>query len=43
MEYEQAYRKYVKEFKEQLDKEDKTLSDFTKVTARGFMVVCVDW
>lgn len=29
-----AYRRYVKEFKEQLDKEDKTLSDFTKVTAR---------
>ena len=34
-----AYRKYVKEFKEQLDKEDKTLSDFTKVTARGDKVV----
>ena len=34
-----AYRRYVKEFKEQLDKEDKTLSDFTKVTARGDKVV----
>ena len=36
-----AYRKYVKEFKEQLDKEDKTLSDFTKVTARGNKVVSI--
>lgn len=36
-----AYRKYVKEFKEQLDKEDKTLSDFTKVTARGDKVVSI--
>ena len=34
-----AYRRYVKEFEEQLDKEDKTLSDFTKVTARGDKVV----
>ena len=34
-----SYRKYVKEFKEQLDKEDKTLSDYTKVTARGDKVV----
>lgn len=36
-----AYRRYVKEFKEQLDKEDKTLSDFTKVTARGDKVVSI--
>ena len=36
-----AYRKYVKEFKGQLDKEDKTLSDFTKVTARGDKVVSI--
>lgn len=36
-----AYRKYVKEFKKQLDKEDKTLSDFTKVTARGDKVVSI--
>ena len=36
-----AYRSYVKEFKEQLDKEDKTLSDFTKVTARGDKVVSI--
>lgn len=35
------YRRYVKEFKEQLDKEDKTLSDFTKVTARGDKVVSI--
>lgn len=36
-----AYRRYVKEFKEQLDKEEKTLSDFTKVTARGDKVVSI--
>ena len=36
-----AYRRYVKEFNEQLDKEDKTLSDFTKVTARGDKVVSI--
>ena len=36
-----AYRRYVKEFKEQLDKEDRTLSDFTKVTARGDKVVSI--
>ena len=36
-----AYRRYVKEFKEQLDKEDKTLSNFTKVTARGDKVVSI--
>lgn len=36
-----AYRRYVKEFKEQLDKEDKTLSDFTKVTARRDKVVSI--
>ena len=36
-----AYRRYVKEFKEQLDKEDKTLRDFTKVTARGDKVVSI--
>ena len=36
-----AYRRYVKEFKEQLDKEDETLSDFTKVTARGDKVVSI--
>lgn len=37
-----TYRRYVKEFKEQLDKEDKTLSDFTKVTARGDKVVNIE-
>lgn len=36
-----AYRRYVKEFKEQLDKEDETLSNFTKVTARGDKVVSI--
>ena len=36
-----AYRRYVKEFKEQLNKEDRTLSDFTKVTARGDKVVSI--
>ena len=36
-----AYRRYVKEFKEQLDKEYKTLSNFTKVTARGDKVVSI--
>ena len=37
-----TYMRYVKEFKEQLDKEDKTLSDFTKVTARGDKVVNIE-
>ena len=32
---------HLKEFKEQLDKEDRTLSDFTKVTARGDKVVSI--
>lgn len=43
-----AYRKHVKEFKEQLDKEDnkeqmsETTRDYTKITARGDRVVNIE-